>query len=336
MQQVWYRVLHLESRSLRFFWRLFIPGQVTKEFFTGKQKRYPPPIRFFFVVMFIFLFSLNHLVGTDGLQVGSSLSSEFRFGVTERPRPKQFNLYELAKQYSEQKRIRAAIDSLPPAYQTPLVREAVDSLLFRRYGNATDDIGALLNQAQDSLGQQLPDSLTISLGLHSMQITVDDLLRMDAEFIIEKYQLRSWLDQTLLRQSIKSMKNPSSLIQSYLGSLAWTLLALIGLMAGVLGLLYWRQKRFYVEHFFFLLNHHSSTFILLTLAVWFNYAVRLPMWAWGALVMWLVVSPLLAMRRFYGQPYGLTAAKWFVFSLVYIIGFILLFLIGMLIVLMIF
>src|SRR5262245_60484049 len=48
MQQLWFRVLHLESRSWRVLWRLFIPGQVSIDYFSGKRKRYPPPVQFFF------------------------------------------------------------------------------------------------------------------------------------------------------------------------------------------------------------------------------------------------------------------------------------------------
>ena len=55
-KQVWFRVLHLESRSLRFMLLLFIPGYVTSEFFSGRQKRYPQPIRFFFIFSFFFCY----------------------------------------------------------------------------------------------------------------------------------------------------------------------------------------------------------------------------------------------------------------------------------------
>ena len=334
LQQLWLRVLHLESRSLRFLWHLLIPGRVTAEYFSGKRKRYPPPIQFFFVVMFLFLFTLNHVVGTGGLQLQSNTSG-VRIKQAESGQPK-VNFYDLGRQYAEVQRMRQEFDSLPESYRTPAVRQAIDSLMRRTYGGATRKLGEIWAEATDSLGADAPDSMMMNLGLQKIKIASIDLFQLDADGLIQKYGVNSWLEQTLLRQGVKTMKEPEALMKSYLGSLAWTILALVALMSFVLALLYWRQKRYYVEHFIFLLNIHSGMFLLLTAAFWLNFFFRLHWQAWTALAIWLAISPTIALRLYYGQGLWATFFKSLLFSIIYLVGFVLLFAAGILVVFVLF
>jgi hypothetical protein len=68
-----------------------------------------------------------------------------------------------------------------------------------------------------------------------------------------------------LNKGIKSHKTPDALGHAYVGSLTWTILALIAIMSGFLALLYRSQRRYYVEHFIFLLHFHTGTMLLLLL-----------------------------------------------------------------------
>ena len=106
-------------------------------------------------------------------------------------------------------------------------------------------------------------------------------------------------------------------------------------MSLVLTLLYWKQKHYYVEHFLFLLNEHTSMFLLLMFAFWLNAVWPLQA-LWALPIIWLVFSPLLAMRRYYGQGWGITILKASAFSVAYLMGFALLFTASMLMVFMFF
>lgn len=332
LQQVWYRVLHLESRSLRFLWQMFIPGYVTKEFFAGRRKRYPHPIRFFFIVWFLFLFTLNHLtdVGkSSGLQMNSQEATIKVSGKTKDGQ--EYDFYQLGKRQAELKKMRLEFDSLPPEYRTPLTEKAVDSLLQRTYGPVAQKLGSLWAAATDSSEIRTPDSMTIKLGLKSMRIASDDLFLYDGNTLADKYQVDKWLDRLLLKQAIKTMQDPRALMRTYLGSLGWTILALIGFMSLVLTLLYWKQKRYYVEHFLFLLNEHTGMLLLLLFAFLLNALLPLGK-LWIAVVLWLLLSPFLAMRRYYEQGWGITTLKAVAFSVAYLMGFVLLFAAGMLVV----
>ncbi|MBK8965450.1 MAG: hypothetical protein IPM36_01985 [Lewinellaceae bacterium] len=54
------------------------------------------------------------------------------------------------------------------------------------------------------------------------------------------------------------------------------------------------------------------------------------------LILWLLVSPVLALRNYYRQGWGITLGKSLVFFIAYLLGFFLLFTIGMMTVFFIF
>lgn len=336
-KQVWFRVLHLESRSLRFMLLLFIPGYVTSEFFSGRQKRYPQPIRFFFIVAFLFLFTLNHLGmgGSTGFQAQKS-DKGLMFKRNANADVVKYDFYELGRKRAEFEIMQQEIDSLPPEYRTPLVRKAMDSLLRRTYGDAVDKFGSLLSLGADSTAtDESQDSLDLNVGFRSYRVATLDAFKLDADAIVVKYGVKSWLDKVAIRQGLKTLKDPGALMKSFLGSLAWTLLGLVAFMAGVLKLLYLRQKRFYVEHFILLLNEHASMFLLLIAALWVNAVFPLGK-LWIPLVVWLLISPVFALRNYYHQSWGITIGKSLVYFIAYMFGFILLFTLGMMIVFFIF
>jgi hypothetical protein len=328
MQQLWFRILHLESRSWRVLWRLFIPGQVSLDYFRGKRKRYPPPVQFFFVIMFFFLFTLNHFLG-DGsnFRVRMREGGAFQVGSQSGNAELAVDVYQLGRERLLARRFRAAYDSLPPEYQTPQVRMAVDSILKITGSKTEETWRGLFATASDSTAANIRvDSVTFSLPGRRLQVAWEDIFLYTPEELIARYQFTHWIDHALLRQGIKSIKAPQSLVKAYLGSLAWTLLLLVALMAGALTLLYIRRNRYYVEHFIFLLHEHTTMFLLLTLAVLLINLTNLDMYVWAAILIWFLLSPTVAMKRFYRQSWTKTLLKSAIFSILYAFGFLGLFL----------
>lgn len=325
-RQVWVKAFHLEGRLFRSLHDIFIPGKIAVEFFKGKQKRYPPPIQFLFVVMFFFLLIFNHLIGTNGVRYRANQS-----GARLEERKEKINFYEAGRQYAEVKRMWQAFDSLPPDYRTPQARQALDSVIRRTFGDATANMSRALEMA-DSTDRESLDSITINLGVRSMRIASLDIFQLEADSIIKKYGIESWIDKASVRQGIKAMKTPDALVRTYMGSMVWTILALVAALSLLLGLLYRRQRRYYVEHFVFLLYQHTSTLLALTLIICINHFLTFPLWLWIGLMLWLAFSQLLAMKRYYAQNIWQTAWKWLVFSLVYLVGFLALFTAGIMVV----
>jgi Protein of unknown function (DUF3667) len=93
------------------------------------------------------------------------------------------------------------------------------------------------------------------------------------------------------------------------------------LLALFMKLLYWKPKRYYVEHLLFLIHNHAFVFLTLTFLILFG---RIPYI--GAYVGWLVFANILymiwyifrGMRNYYGQGGGLTFAKYLTLALAYI------------------
>jgi len=167
------------------------------------------------------------------------------------------------------------------------------------------------------------------------KIALDDLFNQTPEEIIENYAVKGWMEQVLLKQSLKSFKNPQGLVRTYIGSFAWTILALIALMALVLHLFYYRQRRYYVEHFVFLMHQHSGAYLMLTLALLLSSLFPLgPIWI--VLLGWIGISMWVALHNYYRQRWWMTTLKWFMYVVIYVIGFGLLFTISLLLALFLF
>ncbi len=87
---------------------------------------------------------------------------------------------------------------------------------------------------------------------------------------------------------------------------------LLPVFAGVMKLIYWRRKRFYVEHFVFALHVHA--FVFLTFAV----SLASPRdEVGGILMLWVMLYIYLAMKRFYGQGWFRTGVKYVLLGMLY-------------------
>ena len=116
--------------------------------------------------------------------------------------------------------------------------------------------------------------------------------------------------------------SPSEMIRTLLPDvlerIPTAMFVMVPLFAGILWLLYLRQKRYYVEHFVFALHTHAFTFLTFTLM----FAVQqtpLP----GVLMLWVFFYYWLAMRRVYSQGWFVTTLKYGVLSFMYslLLGF---------------
>ncbi len=287
--------------------------------------------------MFFFLFTLNHYV-TDSRK-NLRLSMKEGRGVNINPNDTivpPIDLYQLGQKYTRLQRYRNALDSLPPAYRTPEVKAALDSLFLRVEGDADSEFAKIFSASKDSVPAPPPDSLPFNLGLKQIKVPVADVFEHDAEYLIRKYQFTNWMDKMLLRQGLKSIKEPQALVRAYIGSLAWTLLLLVALMASVLTLLYIRSKRYYVEHFIFLLHEHTAIFLILTLAILLARFTQLDHYIWGATIGWFLIAPMLALKRYYQENWFWTMLKSIVFSITYLVGFSFLFIGSILVVFIVF
>lgn len=334
---------HLDNKFVRMSWRLLLPGSVTIDYFQGKIKRYPHPFQFFFVVMFFFLLLFSKLFEGQNFRTTNRQGEGLNFGTTRQEQGKgkvhvnNDNFYLALQRYVLGQEIRAAYDSIPARLRTRETREAMDTMI--RYANgewetAVERIqGDMDSTAKNDLKRL--DSISLNFITSQVKIATTDAIRLEPEEIVVKYGITDWRERIFLRQGLKSVKDPKGLMHAYVGSMTWTILALVSLMAMVLGLLYWRQRRYYVEHFIFLLHQHSGAFLLLTLSLLVQQFYDLG-GLWVLIFGWIGISLLIAMKRYYRQGYFKTTLKWLLYCFLYIIGFIFLFIVGLILVFVLF
>lgn len=339
-------ITHLDGKFVRMAWQLLIPGKVTVAYFQGKIKRYPHPVQFFFVVMFFFLLLTTKSLDSEDNQVSSRTGSNVHIKVSEQKEQedqKRVNADDFFKTLERQAIIRefqTSFADLPDSLQTPVVRSAFDSSaaqLGSEYRLLLQDIQEELNSAgEKSLrADLLLDTIPIGLVNKEYRFAITDLLNLSPDELLDQYGIMAWQERLMVKQGIKSIKDPKGLLHAYIGSLTWTILALIALMSVVLALLYRRQRRYYVEHFIFLLHQHSGALMLMTLVLLGNLWIDMT-FVWILTFGWIGLSLLFALKAFYGNNWGKTIVKWLGYCLLYLINFGWLFFVGLLVVFFVF
>ncbi len=93
------------------------------------------------------------------------------------------------------------------------------------------------------------------------------------------------------------------------------------LLAAFMKLLYWKPKRYYVEHLLFLVHNHAAVFLIfigITLIGFVPWLGGYSAWFVIALLGYLVWYMFRAMRNMYGQGGALTFSKYFVLACAYV------------------
>jgi hypothetical protein len=157
----------------------------------------------------------------------------------------------------------------------------------------------------------------------SYKIAKVDMYHYSEEELMEKYQVEGFWNKINFKQSLKFTKSGQEDFKNYFFSkFIWITILAILPMAGFYMLLYRRQKRFYVEHFVFLMHYCIMIFglaiIYLLLELWdFSKIAGI----YGMLVYsYLVfIAMPIAMKNFYQQSWRKTIFKFFIAGFVFII-----------------
>lgn len=336
LEKVWHNFTHTDGKFLKMCAHLILPSRVTMEYFRGRQKRYPHPFQFFFVAMFFFILSVNHF-WNQNFHEKSPADSGFKFNLniendtlksTESMSVQQ--VFDEIKQHAINLRWQKSYRDLPASFKTTEAKRLIDTL-FREQFSKTEALLKISRGIEqlDSTDVWNPkmDSLPIGLGLKTVDISVEDFAFTSADEIVKKYKIEVWWEQILLKQSLKTLRDWEGLKRSFLGSFTWTIIAQTALLALFLMLLYRNLKQWYVEHFLFLLNFHTSVLLCLALTLIAKFFIG-GIWMWTVFFVWAGVHLYFSMRNFYHAGQGPLVFKYLVFNLVYWFFFLLLFAIG--------
>ena len=131
---------------------------------------------------------------------------------------------------------------------------------------------------------------------------------------------RGFLARMVLSSFVDLFHDPDAFTERIIGNLSIAMFFLLPFYALVLTVLYWRQKRYYIEHLVFGMHVHSFLFMIVTLMLIVSIT---PMgaagqgWTQGILGLAVVAYPIIALRRFYGNGWFFTLVKAFVLAFLY-------------------
>jgi hypothetical protein len=113
-----------------------------------------------------------------------------------------------------------------------------------------------------------------------------------------------------------------SLAANIVHNLPRAMFIFLPIIAGIMKFLYWRPKRYYVEHLLFLVHNHAFVFLALiplVLVAQVPYVGDYAGWLRFAVFGYMIWYVYRGMRNYYGQGRALTFAKYFTLGFAYLI-----------------
>ena len=149
-----------------------------------------------------------------------------------------------------------------------------------------------------------------------LNIPTAEIYELTPDSIIAKYKITEFQQKVQIKQFLKAQTQTNDLVHFILNKLFLMTFALIPVLALFQLLLYRRQKRFYVEHFVFLLHANTTLFVGLALAMmgteYWYLSVNL-------FLILAVIFFFLSLKFYYKQGWGKTLLKFFLILFFYLI-----------------
>lgn len=282
-------IFNFESKTIKTYVNLFVPGKLTKDYFEGKQVRYLHPLR-------VFLITAAILLGVASVQIGNTLLPNIE-KYENKVHGHFVKLGMLAK-----------LDSLNIGL-IPKDSVGVDSFNM-------DSLRKVLElDIIDSLGSNILMTIDVD-GTKDYKIPMHQLYESHPDTIVKEFEIEGVTNQLIVKQTIAFIKSPSGFIQKTIANLIWMIILLMPAIALMLKLLYKNSKRYFVEHLVFSLHYHSLLFLIISPFWWFASSGMVS-------IILMLAQPFLifAMKRYYEQTWGKTILKWFLLSFSYLFIF---------------
>jgi hypothetical protein len=282
----------LESDSR--FWRtlralLLRPGHLTREFLQGRRAAYLPPFRLYIVVSIGFFLLVQ--AAPQSVLIGGGQDGGAIVFSTDADSP------EARERVAQLER---AVEELETqiASETSSVRRTVLEQALRSAEAARDR------------ARSEPDASAVAQDRESRLCSVD-----------YNGPGQDWIEPRLQAGCLKAVADDGrQLVQSFMQNVPRAMFVFLPLLGFVMKALYWRPRRYYVEHLLFLVHNHA--FVFLVFGTSLAAKPLLPAGAVAslldtALFAYLTWYLYASLRRVYGQSRALTFAKFLVLGLTY-------------------
>jgi hypothetical protein len=304
-------ISHADSRLWRTLWYLFSrPGFLTREFFAGRRVAYLPPFRLYLVLSVIF-FVVVGLGGGDSVNVNFEKPRTAEDVVAMNELADQFESGKIAPMTAEArertaKQLRAiAAEQARKLEQSKASGAAAPEAPAPADREDDDDIDVMTGEGVQNGIEDFCDGFRTSTGAGTNQESTakqQSVLRWCRKYGEEGFGA---VGETLAHNIPKAM------------------FLFLPLLALCMKLIYWRPKRYYVEHLLFMVHNHAFVFLVMAAVMLVglipyvgDYAWPL-YWAAFIYIAWYIYR---AMRNVYHQRRALTIVKYLTMGYVYILA----------------
>jgi hypothetical protein len=275
-------VTHADSRLWRTLGYLLAkPGHLSREFFSGRRARYLPPFRLYLVISLLFFL----VAGMSGMKIETEgpVSDDSVAGLN------------------------SAADSLEKQFpNTPGIAETAAELRKEAAEQQAELDGKAPARAPTGVQARRTDHVQVGF----------------CEGVAQPGPDATWGKRALHGYCQKvSRMSGKALLESIVHNIPRAMFVFLPLLAAFMKLLYWRPKRYYVEHLLFLVHNHCFVFLAMTLMV---LMTRIPVIGGQlglletAVSFYMVWYIFRAMRVYYGQSRWMTFGKYLMVGLAYI------------------
>ncbi len=314
--------LELDSRFTRTMKPLlFLPGKLTRDYLDGRRFRYTPPIRLYIFSSMAFFILASMLAGNAITIDGSDLSDS---GIG--------SVLSIDAEGPEQlEKVREALNQVDPGLAAKVdlaIKEATATAQSRPADELEVDSkshGFIVN-LEDGEGDE-DDTITIN-GKPWDKETNPVIIPLMPDFV------NDWVNDEIEESPRKGKEieaNPNLIIDKVFEVLPVTMFVLLPLAALLFKFWYLFARKYYIEHLILALHNHSFLFVVFLLSMVLNSLAgwlepteegritTAVSWIDIAIYTWIPVYFLLSLKRVYQQSWTMTAAKYFVISLSYLI-----------------
>jgi len=288
-------VFNLNNAAFRTFKHAFIPAKLTKAFLDGQRIRYLHPFRWLLICLFLFVaaFSFKSLS-----RMGQAMVNKHSADVETVNRMNHFEELQVL--------------------QDSLALTGLDSLQVQGAQNLLEAYKLDNEFFSDTIGfDDYVDWGFFILSFNINDVSKYDFVNLSTEELIEKYDIQEFEDQLLLAKRQKAQNEPMQFLKNNLSNFVWALVFMIFIIALMFKGLYFRQKRFYVEHLTFSFHIHAFFFLILSIGL---LALPIRIASLFSVAFLLILFPaflLFNLKRFYEQSWLKSLLKLFLLIIIY-------------------
>lgn len=278
-------VFALETTFFKTLSKIFIPGELTLEYFNGHRKKYYHPLRLYFILLVLHIGVLGGLIPYD------KIFKEVTFK---------------ANQVLVKENIRKELDSKFSNLRDGASRKYKDSvytwLAINEEARARDTIS------------------NMQFSAFNMKFSQQDLITLSVDSLAKKYQFQDkYFPKLITGQMKKFVTDPKGMILYILGNISWMMIIMLPTLALFMKFLFRWKTRYYIEHLFYLYHWHAASFLLGIILVFFfrNTIVDILPFFFP----FVALFGFVAWHRYYQQGLFFTFFKFTVMGILYLVLF---------------